>query len=102
MAVAETIRIAAGSGSALSRCLDVPGRGWTLGSSDVPNRGWNLGSTDNPDVTANQANPLGNQPNMAGVFAIGINADLPPYIGSYMRILFTVPGYGHLHIKKVF
>ena len=81
--------------------LDVPGRGWTLGSSDVPNRGWNLGSTDNPDVTANQANPLGNQPNMAGVFAIGINADLPPYIGSYMRILFTVPGYGHLHIKKV-
>ena len=72
-----------------------------LGGSDVPGRGWNLGSSDNPDVTANQANPIGNQPNVAGVFAIGINADLPPYTGSYMRILFTVPGYGHLHIKKV-
>ena len=81
---------------------DVPNRGWTLGSGDVPNRGWNLGSTDNPDVTANQANPLGNQPNMGGIFVTGnISASLPLYAGSYMRITYTVPAYGHLTIKKI-
>ena len=82
--------------------LDVPGRGWTLGSSDVPNRGWNLGSTDNPDVTANQANPLSNQPNLGGIFVSGsISASLPLYEGSYLRITYTVPAYGHLRIKKI-
>jgi hypothetical protein len=81
---------------------DTPNRSWALGSGDVPNRSWNLGSTDNPDVTANQADPLGNLPNLGGVFVTGnISASLPLYAGSYMRITFTVPAYGHLNIKRI-
>ena len=82
--------------------LDVPGRGWTLGSGDTPNRSWSLASTDNPDVTQNQANPLSNQPNLGGIFVSGsISASLPLYEGSYLRITYTVPAYGHLMIKKI-
>ena len=81
---------------------DVPNRGWTLGSGDTPNRSWSLASTDNPDVTQNQANPLGNLPNLGGIFVSGsISASLPLYEGSYLRITYTVPAYGHLRIKKI-
>ena len=81
---------------------DTPNRSWALGSGDTPNRGWALGSGDNPDVTQNQTNALNNQPNLGGVFVSGgISASLSLYAGSYMRITYTVPAYGHLTIKKI-
>ena len=79
---------------------DLPNRSWNLGSGDTPDRSWALGSTDNPAINQNDAVQTATSYNTG--FALNNPSGYFGAVGQYVRITFSVPAGGYLHIKKIY
>ena len=76
------------------------GIGLPTGSVNPTDRSWLLGSTDNPAINQNDAVQTATSYNTG--FALNNPSGYFGAVGQYVRITFSVPAGGYLHIKKIY